>query len=70
MSPFSRKKVYGGEIEILDFDGVIEAKKPLAGYPTSGLSYQQGIPPAIKNISINKKININTVNGVVNPDYS
>ena len=61
----TKKYLPGTFIEILDFDGVIEAKKPLAGYPTSGLSYQQGIPPAIKNISINKKININTVNGVV-----
>jgi hypothetical protein len=37
----------------------------LAGYPTSGLSHQRGIQPIIKNISINKKINTNTVNGVV-----
>jgi len=61
----TQKYLPGTFIEILDFDGVIEAKKPLAGYPTSGISYQRGIPPAIKNISINKKININTVNGVV-----
>ena len=61
----TKKYLPGTFIEILDFHGVIEAKKPLAGYPTSGLSYQRGIPPAIKNISIDKKINTNTVNGVV-----
>ena len=61
----TKKYLPGTFIEILDFGGVIEAKKPLAEYPTSGLSHQRGIPPAIKNISINKKININTVNGVV-----
>ena len=61
----TQKYLPGTFIEILDFHGVIEAKKPLAGYPTSGLSHQRGIPPAIKNISINKKIIKNTVNGVV-----
>jgi hypothetical protein len=61
----TKKYLPGTFIEILDFGGVIEAKKPLAGYPTSRLSHQRGIPPAIKNISINKKINKNTVNGVV-----
>jgi hypothetical protein len=61
----TKKYLPGTFIEILDFHDVIEAKKPLAGYPTSGLSFQRGIPPAIKNISIYKKINTNTVNGVV-----
>jgi hypothetical protein len=61
----TKKYLPGTFIEILDFDGFTEVKKPLAGYPTSGLSHQRGIPPAIKNISINKKINTNTVNGVV-----
>src|SRR5437763_2538271 len=61
----TKKYLPGTFIEILDFQGVIEAKKPLAGYPTSGVSQQRDIPPAIKNISINKKINSNTVNGVV-----
>ena len=61
----TKKYLPGTFIEILDFDGVIEVKKPLAGYPTSGLSHQRGIPPAIKNISINKKISTNSVNGVV-----
>jgi hypothetical protein len=49
----------------LDFDGVIETKKPLAGYPTSGVSQQRDTLPSIKKISIDKKINTNTVNGVV-----
>jgi len=61
----TKKYLPGTFIEILDFHGVAEAQKPLAGYPTSGLSHQRGIPPSIKNISINKKINTNTVNGVV-----
>jgi hypothetical protein len=61
----TKKYLPGTFIEILDFHGVAEAQKPLAGYPTSGLSHQRGIPPGIKNISINKKINNNTVNGVV-----
>ena len=61
----TKKYLPGTFIEILDFGGVMEAKKPLAGYPTSGVSHQRGIPPAIKNISTNKKINNNTVNGVV-----
>jgi hypothetical protein len=55
----------GTFIEILDFDGVIETKKPLAGYPTSGVSQQRDTLPSIKKISIDKKINTNTVNGVV-----
>jgi hypothetical protein len=42
-----------------------EVEKPLAGYPTSGISHQRGTLPSIKNISIDKKINTNTVNGVV-----
>jgi hypothetical protein len=37
----------------------------LAGYPTSGVSQQRDTLPSIKNISIDKKINTNTVNGVV-----
>ena len=61
----SKKYLPGTFIEILDFDGVIETKKPLAGYPTSGVSQQRDTLPSIKNISINKKINSNTVNGVV-----
>jgi len=61
----TKKYLLGTFIEILDFDGVIEAQKPLAGYPTSGVSQQRDTPPSIKNISINKKINRNTVNGVV-----
>jgi hypothetical protein len=44
---------------------VLETKKPLAGYPTSGVSQQRDTRPSIKKISINKKINTNTVNGVV-----
>ena len=61
----TKKYLSGTFIEILDFEGRKEVEKPLAGYPTSGVSHQRGIPPSIKNISINKKININTVNGVV-----
>jgi hypothetical protein len=61
----TKKYLPGTFIEILDFDGVIETKKPLAGYPTSGVSQQRDTLPSIKNISINKKINTNTVNGVV-----
>jgi hypothetical protein len=61
----TQKYLPGTFIEILDFDSAIEAKKPLAGYPTSGLSHQRGTLSSIKNISINKKINTNTVNGVV-----
>jgi hypothetical protein len=34
-------------------------------YPTSGLSHQRGTLPSIRNISLDKKINTNTVNGVV-----
>ena len=44
---------------------MIETKKPLAGYPTSGVSQQRDTLPSIKKISIDKKINTNTVNGVV-----
>ena len=61
----TKKYLSGTFIEILDFEGRKEVEKPLAGYPTSGVSHQRGIPPSIKNISINKKINIKTVNGVV-----
>src|ERR687886_2803798 len=61
----TQKYLSGTFIEILDFEGRKEVEKPLAGYPTSGVSHQRGIPPSIKNISINKKINIKTVNGVV-----
>jgi hypothetical protein len=61
----TKKYLPGTCIEILDFDGVIEANKPLAGYPTNGVSLQRDTPPSIKNISKNKKINTNTVNGVV-----
>ena len=62
----TQKYLPGTFIEILDFDSTIEEeKRPLAGYPTSGLSHQRGIQPIIKNISINKKIDKNTVNGVV-----
>ena len=34
----TKKFLRGTVVEILDFDGEIEAKKPLAGYPTSGVS--------------------------------
>jgi hypothetical protein len=61
----TKKYLSGTFIEILDFDGMKEVDTPLAGYPTSGVSHQRGTPPSIKNISINKKINTNTVNGVV-----
>jgi hypothetical protein len=61
----TKKYLPGTFIEILDFDGVRETKKPLAGHPTSGVSQQRDTLPSIKNISINKKIHINTVNGVV-----
>jgi hypothetical protein len=61
----TKKYLPGTFIEILDFDGVIETKKPLAGYPTSGVSQQRDTLPSIKKISITKKINTNTVNGVV-----
>ena len=61
----TQKYLPGTFIEILDFDSTHEEKKPLAGYPTSGLSHQRGIQPSIKNISITKKINTHTVNGVV-----
>jgi hypothetical protein len=61
----TKKYLPGTFIEILDCDGVIETKKPLAGYPTSGVSQQRDTLPSIKNISIDKKINTNTVNGVV-----
>ena len=61
----TQKYLPGTFIEILDFDSTHEEKKPLAGYPTSGLSHQRGIQPIIKNISTNKKIDTNTVNGVV-----
>jgi hypothetical protein len=61
----TKKYLPGTFIEILDFDGVIETKKPLAGYPTSGVSQQRDTLPSIKKISIDKKINTNTVNGVV-----
>ena len=61
----TKKYLPGTFIEILDFDGVLETKKPLAGYPTSGVSQQRDNLPSIRNISIDKKINTNTVNGVV-----
>jgi hypothetical protein len=61
----TQKYLPGTFIEILDFDSTREENKPLAGYPTSGVSHQRGIQPSIKNISINKKIDKNTVNGVV-----
>jgi hypothetical protein len=61
----TKKYLPGTFIEILDFNGIKEAEKPLEGYPTSGLSHQRGTLPSIKNISIDKKINTNTVNGVV-----
>jgi hypothetical protein len=61
----TKKYLPGTFIEILDFDGVLETKKPLAGYPTSGVSQQRDTLPSIRNISIDKKINTNTVNGVV-----
>ena len=61
----TKKYLPGTFIEILDFDGVIETKKPLAGYPTSGVSQQRDTLPSIKKISIDKKINTHTVNGVV-----
>jgi hypothetical protein len=61
----TKKYLPGTFIEILDFDGVLETKKPLTGYPTSGVSQQRDTLPSIKKISIDKKINTNTVNGVV-----
>jgi hypothetical protein len=61
----TKKYLSGTFIEILAFEGLKEVEKPLAGYPTSGISHQRGTLPRIKNISIDKKINTNTVNGVV-----
>jgi hypothetical protein len=61
----TKKYLPGTFIEILDFDGERETKKPLAGYPTSGVSQQRDTLPSIKKISIDKKINTNSVNGVV-----
>src|SRR6516165_11990205 len=46
----TKKYLPGTFIEILDFDGLKEVEKPLAGYPTSGISYQRGTLPRIKNI--------------------
>jgi hypothetical protein len=37
----TKKYLSGTFIEILDFDGMKEVEKPLAGYPTSGISHQR-----------------------------
>lgn len=68
----TKKFLSGTVIEILSVEDSDKAdgsglKKPVAGYPTNGISHQRGISPSIKNISKSKKISFHTnVNGDFN----
>lgn len=55
----TKKFLSGTTIKILSFQSETKPSKPLAGYPTSGVSHQRDTPPSIKKISIGKKLNTN-----------